>query len=180
MEWQVIQSDGNYKQQSSGVVLGVLVGVLVVSISIYFLFKSNSVEPAGDINWVNDYQLTNNEESMDNTKQPTANNLIIEVLKPGSGTAAVNGDKVSVHYTGKLTNGQVFDSSVQRNEPFTFTLGAGQVIKGWDDGIVGMKPGEKRMLTIPASLAYGDKGAAGVIPPNATLIFEVELLTINQ
>ena len=103
----------------------------------------------------------------------------IEVLKEGAGREAVLGKTVSVHYTGVLENGTKFDSSVDRGAPFEFSLGAGQVIRGWDIGVEGMKVCEKRKLTIPSELAYGERGAGGVIPPNATLIFEVELLTIK-
>ncbi len=103
----------------------------------------------------------------------------IEILREGAGAEAKNGSAVSVHYTGVLENGTKFDSSVDRGTPFEFTLGAGQVIRGWDIGVEGMKIGEKRKLTIPSALAYGERGAGGVIPPNATLIFEVELLGIK-
>lgn len=103
----------------------------------------------------------------------------IEILKKGAGEAAKNGDIVSVHYTGTLENGTKFDSSVDRGVPFEFTLGAGQVISGWDIGVEGMKIGEVRKLTISSELAYGASGAGNSIPPNATLIFEVRLLGIK-
>lgn len=109
----------------------------------------------------------------------TASGLIIETQATGNGPIAKSGDKVSVHYTGWLTNGTKFDSSRDRNEPFNFRLGAGQVIPGWDEGVAGMQPGGKRRLTVPAHLAYGARGAGGVIPPNAVLIFDVELLAIQ-
>jgi peptidylprolyl isomerase/FKBP-type peptidyl-prolyl cis-trans isomerase FkpA len=105
--------------------------------------------------------------------------LNIEELAAGEGVEAVAGRQVTVHYTGWLTDGKKFDSSLDRNQPFSFQLGAGQVIKGWDQGVTGMLVGGKRKLTIPAELGYGKRGAGGVIPPNATLVFEVELLAVN-
>ena len=98
---------------------------------------------------------------------------------PGTGRQAELGDTASVHYTGWLADGKKFDSSLDRKEPFSFRLGAGQVIKGWDEGVMGMKIGGKRKLTIPPQLGYGARGAGGVIPPNATLTFDVELLDLR-
>jgi FKBP-type peptidyl-prolyl cis-trans isomerase FkpA len=111
----------------------------------------------------------------------TDSGLKYEDLVVGEGDLAIAGagQRVSVHYTGWLTDGNKFDSSIERNEPFSFMLGKGMVIRGWDEGVAGMRTGGKRKLTIPPQLAYGASGAGGVIPPNATLIFEVELLAVN-
>ncbi|MDH4150075.1 MAG: FKBP-type peptidyl-prolyl cis-trans isomerase [Betaproteobacteria bacterium] len=106
----------------------------------------------------------------------TASGLIIEEIVTGDGAEAAAGQEVTVHYTGWLTNGTKFDSSKDRDDPFVFPLGGGRVIRGWDEGVQGMKIGGKRKLTIPPDLGYGARGAGGVIPPNATLVFEVELL----
>ncbi len=106
-------------------------------------------------------------------------NLQIEEMKPGEGNACKSGDRVTVHYVGTLTNGNKFDSSRDRNRGFSFTLGKGEVIKGWDQGVAGMNVGQMRKLTIPPHLAYGDRGFPGAIPPNSTLVFEVELLGIG-
>lgn len=113
-------------------------------------------------------------------KKRVVQGMTIETIKEGSGEAIVNGKTAVVHYTGKLENGTVFDSSKTRGTPFEFPLGAGMVIKGWELGVLGMKVGETRILTIPAELGYGATGTpGGPIPPNATLIFEVELLGIK-
>mgnify|MGYP000879357077 FL=1 len=109
----------------------------------------------------------------------TASGLVIDDITIGEGDVAAAAQYVSVHYTGWLTDGSKFDSSKDRNEPFEFGLGQRQVIAGWDEGVQGMKVGGVRKLTIPPNLGYGARGAGGVIPPNATLVFEVELLGIE-
>jgi FKBP-type peptidyl-prolyl cis-trans isomerase len=109
----------------------------------------------------------------------TASELKIEKIADGQGATPKTGDQVEVHYTGWLLDGTKFDSSRDRGQPFVFTLGRGQVIKGWDQGVATMRVGDKVRLTLPPDLAYGARGAGGVIPPNATLLFEVELLGIR-
>ena len=109
----------------------------------------------------------------------TASGLEYEDVRVGTGAEATAGKTVEVHYTGWLTDGKKFDSSRDRGEPFAFRLGAGQVIRGWDEGVAGMKIGGQRKLTIPAQLGYGNRGVGGVIPPNATLVFDVELLGVR-
>jgi len=114
---------------------------------------------------------------MSSTQTPSG--LGIEEIVAGEGDIAAAGQRVTVHYTGWLTDGSKFDSSKDRNDPFEFWLGKGQVIRGWDEGVQGMKVGGTRKLTIPPQLGYGARGAGGVIPPDATLVFEVELLGIG-
>ncbi len=132
------------------------------------------------------YIIANSQQGKDGTLSlqsgelaTTATGLQYQDLVVGSGLEAKTGDTVSVHYTGWLEDGTKFDSSLDRNQPFEFTLGLGKVIKGWDEGVAGMRTGGKRKLIIPPDLGYGSSGAGGVIPPNATLIFEVELLEIK-
>ena len=108
------------------------------------------------------------------------NKLKIEVMQEGDGDLAEHGKRVTVHYEGRLTDDTVFDTSRSRSQPFGFTIGAGQVIQGWEQGVTGMKVGEMRRLTIPADLGYGVAGAGGVIPPNATLVFDIELLAVSM
>jgi peptidylprolyl isomerase len=120
-------------------------------------------------------------QEMTTQETTTKSGLTYEDLKVGEGKSPQQGDTLTVHYTGWLkSNDQKFDSSVDRGTPFQFVIGKGQVIPGWDEGVATMKEGGKRKLTIPADLAYGAKGAGGVIPPNATLVFEVELLKVGK
>lgn len=140
-------------------ILLVVIVVIILAVAGYFVYKAmNPAQPAA----------------------PAAPaELQIEDIKKGTGAEAKAGDTVVVHYTGTLLDGTKFDSSLDRGQPFTFVLGNGEVIQGWDQGIVGMQAGGQRKLTIPPDLAYGERGAGGVIPPNASLVFVVELLEIK-
>ncbi len=111
-------------------------------------------------------------------RHTTSSGLEYWDIAVGTGAEVKAGDKVSVNYTGWLTSGKLFDSSIGK-QPFPLTVGVGQVIRGWDEGLVGMKAGGKRQLRIPPNLAYGDRGVPGVIPPNSTLVFDVDVLTVN-
>jgi peptidylprolyl isomerase len=115
-----------------------------------------------------------------NTMITTASGLKYADIVLGKGASPVAGKQVKVHYTGTLENGKKFDSSVDRKQPFSFMIGVGQVIRGWDEGVMSMKVGGKRKLVIPANLGYGARGAGGVIPPNATLLFDIELLEVQK
>jgi peptidylprolyl isomerase/FKBP-type peptidyl-prolyl cis-trans isomerase FkpA len=156
-------------------ILGYVFVVGAVTFGIVYILKNYKV-PIAETPVAENKEVVQNEVVQN---EITQNELKIEDLVVGTGTEAVSGKSVTVHYTGTLTDGTKFDSSKDRGEPFTFNLGAGEVIKGWDQGVVGMKVGGKRKLTIPSELGYGTQGAGGVIPPNATLIFEIELLGVK-
>jgi FKBP-type peptidyl-prolyl cis-trans isomerase FkpA len=156
----------------------IIIGAVVIVGVLYFVFDRN--------NQTNSAPTDTATQTNTTTNMDTGNNTPVTELKAedevvGTGTEAKAGDTVTVQYVGMLTNGTVFDASRNHGDAgFTFQLGAGQVIKGWDMGVAGMKVGGKRKLTIPASLAYGDQAVGGVIPANSTLIFEVELIKVGQ
>lgn len=160
-------------------IIAIIIVIIVAAVGYRFLSKAPeipntmvppsapAVQPAGDI-------------APPPQQGAVPKGLQITTLQDGTGEGAKSGDVVTVNYTGTLPDGKVFDSSIPRGEPFVFNLGTGQVIKGWDQGLIGMKVGEKRKLVISPELGYGNRGAGGgTIPPNATLIFEVEMLKIN-
>jgi FKBP-type peptidyl-prolyl cis-trans isomerase len=152
----------------------IILGLLVFSALVYFLFPEHAIQTHDQTKTREDI-TTNPPPAMPNQEAQ----LNIKVIAEGTGRAAQNGERISVAYTGKLTDGTIFDSSIPRGEPFVLTLGKGEVIAGWEIGLLGMKVGEKRQLTIPSELAYGEAGFPGVIPGGATLIFDVELLAIQ-
>jgi FKBP-type peptidyl-prolyl cis-trans isomerase len=147
-------------------VIVLVIILIIIAVGVYFLVKPESSVSQ------NQNQQTSASYDIQGMK--------IEILKQGTGEAAKSGDTVTVNYVGTLQDGTKFDSSIDRGQPFQFTLGQNRVIQGWELGVTGMKVGEKRKLTIPPELGYGSQGAGGVIPPNATLIFEIDLLGINQ
>jgi FKBP-type peptidyl-prolyl cis-trans isomerase len=151
----------------------IIIILILIVVGVYFLFFQR-IQPQTSTAAIS---LNQNQQT------PTTYNIQgmkVEILKQGSGNAAKSGDAVIVNYTGTLTDGTKFDSSLNPGRtPFQFTLGQNSVIQGWELGVVGMKVGETRKLTIPPELGYGAAGAGGVIPPNATLIFEIDLLGIN-
>lgn len=150
-----------YQGEKMKIVISLII-IGSIGLLMFFAMKNNS---------------TGTKSSIDSSGDATE--LKIETLQEGTGNEIKDGDVAVVNYTGKLTNGEVFDSSLDRGIPFNFNLGAGEVIGGWDQGILGMKVGEKRKLTIPPDLGYGKTGSPPAVPPNATLIFEVELLEIK-
>jgi len=153
-----------------------IIACIIVPIFFILISRDKQEDETFELTYIDQ----NIEEENNNAKNMENEELKIEVLQEGTGAEAENEDNVSVHYVGTLQDGTKFDSSIDRGAPFDFLLGSGQVIKGWDLGVLGMKVGEKRKLTIPSDLAYGDNGIPNVIPPNATLIFEVELLDISK
>lgn len=165
---------------------GIAVALALVVIAIFFIFPGLSpfaAPPSTDgTSAATEAASTTNTQSTSTTmSNETTNQLKITDVSVGTGAVAAVGDSVTVNYVGSLTNGTIFDASANHGtQGFTFTLGAGQVIKGWDEGIVGMKEGGKRILVIPASLAYGNQAVGNLIPANATLVFEVELLKVQK
>ncbi|MDD5696635.1 MAG: FKBP-type peptidyl-prolyl cis-trans isomerase [Candidatus Pacebacteria bacterium] len=151
-----------------------VVFLLLVGLLLYFLFfNPRTEEPGSEILEDSKAEINIQDEETVSTE------LKIEVVQEGEGREAKNGDTLTVHYSGYLEDGTKFDSSLDGGQPFVFQIGQGRVIQGWEKGLLAMKVGEKRKITIPPELGYGSSGAGGVIPPNATLIFEVELLGIE-
>ena len=163
---------------------GIAVALALVVIVILFILPGfspfGSLAPASSESAaVTQADVQNNPNS--STAMPTVDSLQISDISVGTGETAAKGDNVTVNYVGALTNGKIFDASANHGTTgFAFTLGAGQVIKGWDQGVAGMKVGGKRQLVIPASLAYGDQAIGNVIPANSTLVFQVELLKVEK
>jgi len=184
-------------QKTKNTWVAVVVSIAIVALFFGGLFiysnnnsASNNVNTVGadnstDLQASTSAELINNVATSTQIKKTnmepitTADGLIIQDEVIGTGAEAKAGQKVTVNYSGTLTNGTKFDSSYDHGKPFEFNLGVGEVIRGWDEGFAGMKVGGKRKLTIPSALGYGAQGAGGVIPPNATLIFEVELLGVK-
>ncbi len=160
--------------------IGVCVVMLILSFAFYLgrnLYNSKTSENIESTSEIT--ELPDTSTSKDDTID-SMSDLKIEDIEVGKGKEAKSGKTVTVHYTGTLTDGTKFDSSLDRDQPFTFSLGAGEVIKGWDQGVNGMKVGGTRKLTIPSELAYGDRGTPdGSIPPKATIVFTVELLEVD-
>jgi FKBP-type peptidyl-prolyl cis-trans isomerase len=154
----------------------IIIGVIVVAVIVLVVILVNVNKSEPNVPPIEESQTGDNNQ---NTNQMPEEQLKIEILTPGTGAGAARGDNLTVNYLGTLANGHKFDSSYDRKTPFKFQLGVGQVIEGWDTGLLGMKVGEKRKLTIPPELGYGNRANGDLIPANSTLIFTVELLKIN-
>ncbi len=153
--------------------------VFLITLGLIMTLSASSSTTAVAADMAPDAPLTGEQMAALPMQVTTPSGLQYTDLKVGDGASPRAGQKVTVHYTGTLTDGKKFDSSRDRGSPFTFTIGEGQVIKGWDEGVIGMKIGGHRILKIPADLGYGARGAGGAIPPNATLLFDVELLSVR-
>lgn len=163
---------------------GIATAVAIAAVAFFFFFNGMSIfaSPAA-VSQTQTTDLTPQTSTTSTTMPPAQNATDLQVTDEvvGTGATAAPGDSVTVNYVGSLTDGTVFDASANHgSQGFTFTLGTGQVIQGWDKGIVGMKVGGKRLLVIPASMAYGDRAVGNVIPANSTLVFQVELLSVQK
>jgi FKBP-type peptidyl-prolyl cis-trans isomerase len=158
-------------EKNLATILSVIILVIaILAIGVYF-FNQNTKNQETNMNQQN--------QDEQNNQTSVVQEIKIEIIKEGEGEAVKSGDQITVNYVGTLEDGTVFDSSIERGQPFPFTVGMNSVIQGWEIGVLGMKVGETRKLTIPPQLAYGERGVSGVIPPNSSLIFEISLLKIN-
>ncbi len=188
MELRIERPQSGYQGQTAGAVIGSVLGLIFLVGGLFFIIKTGEKNKPAAINnsadeqivWQDDLNLNkSNPDQSSGNKPQVVDKLQMAIIQQGQGGRETkSGDKLGVHYTGWLLDNTKFDSSYDRGESFTFTLGAGQVINGWDHGLKGMTIGEKRRLIIPPDLAYGDKGNSS-IPPQSTLIFEVELIDIE-
>jgi len=163
----------NYMKNLKTIIISLII-LLIIIAAIYLFSQQNKMSLTASLS-----QSGQSEENQSTPKIYEIQGMTVEILQEGAGESSKTGDTVSVHYVGILEDGTKFDSSIDRDERFSFVLGENRVIQGWELGVLGMKVGEKRKLTIPSSLAYGDRAVGDVIPANATLIFEVELFKVN-
>lgn len=161
--------------------------IFIVAAVWFVIKKTGEVNQSADISYQTEEQATgqeientNNEENVENEVIQYDNGLIVQDVVVGEGKEAETGDKLSAHYVGMLEDGTVFDESYSRGQPIEFVLGSGQLIQGWELGLVGMREGGKRRLIIPSDLGYGERGAGNAIPPNSNLLFEIELVSVTK